>query len=157
MSLSSAAKLSSLSTELPRLDATIGGLVLHVRFLASSIEQIEERLLVETVNGLKANVLVLSDRLADVTTEIETLRRSGAGRSSEAGRFSSASGQLRHVRKGLADLESELRTLGVKAEARLNAPGRYGDASTGSGPIFELISLLQNVGDAVAKALNRWA
>ena len=154
MSLQSA-KLSFVSTELSRLDATVGAMLLHVRFLGASVEQIEERLLLETVNQLRREVVGLHSHVLEVTGELKTVKRSGVRDAAVGGRMSSASGLSRRVQRQLTELHDELGLLSQKAEERLNAPGRYGDASLASGPYFELMSFLQNLGEFLAKAVKR--
>ncbi|MDQ3996290.1 MAG: hypothetical protein M3303_04660 [Gemmatimonadota bacterium] len=56
MSLATA-RPDSLSKELPQLDGAIHRMTLHVLFLKASAEQVEERVLLETVNNLRRDVL----------------------------------------------------------------------------------------------------
>jgi hypothetical protein len=155
MSLSSL-KLQSLSTELPQLDGAIQRMTLHVRFLTSSAEQIEERVLLETVNNLRRQVLAFGGRIEEVDGEIETIKRSGIrGDANAQARLANARGLSVRIDRSLLKLDAELQALTTKADERLNAPGRYGDAATVTGPIVDLVNMLQNVAEIVTKLLSR--
>jgi hypothetical protein len=154
MSLASA-RLDSLSKELPQLDGAIHRMTLHVRFLTASVEQIEERVLLETVNNLRRDVLEWGHRIEEVKSEIEGIKRSGARDTSSQGRLANVRGLSTRIQRSLLKLDGELQGLLGKAQARMNAPGRYGDAVLATGPIVDLFNMVSNVAEVLAKVLGR--
>ena len=154
MSLNNA-RLASLSTELPQLDGAIHRMTLHVRFLTSSAEQIEERVLLQTVNELRRNVLEWGQRIEEVKGEIEGIKRSGGREPASQGRLANVRGLSTRIQRSLLKLDGELQGLLDTAQTRMNAPGRYGDAATVTGPLVDLFNMVQNVAEIVTKVLGR--
>jgi hypothetical protein len=149
------ARLDSLSKELPQLDGAIHRMTLHVRFLKASAEQVEERVLLETVNNLRRDVLDWGHRIEEVKGEVEGIKRSGARDDNSRGRLANVRGLSTRVERSLVKLDGELQGLLETSQERINAPGRYGDAVLATGPIVELFNMVNNVAEVLAKVLGR--
>jgi hypothetical protein len=154
MSLASA-RLDSLSKELPQLDGAIQGMTQHVRVLRASADQIEERVLLETVNNIRRNVLEWGRRLEEVQGEVEGIKRGGLRDDNSRGRLANVRGLSTRIQRSLVKLDGELQGLLNAAQERMNAPGRYGDAVLATGPIVDLFNMVNNVAEVLAKVLGR--
>jgi hypothetical protein len=148
------ARLDSLSKELPQLDGAVHRMTLHVRFLKASAEQVEERVLLETVNNLRRDILDWGHRIEEVQGEVEGIKRSGVRDDNSRGRLANVRGLSTRVQRSLLKLDGELQGLLDTAQERINAPDRYGDAVLASGPFVQLCQMVNDAAGLLAKILG---
>jgi hypothetical protein len=158
--------------KLNQMELKIRGLLAHVPMLRGSRENIEARTFLETSNQLSLVGSELEEYLRHLVGEAESAaRRFPPPRSYRARNlsqqnalnqgFASAVGyrnELRALAKRLPgeldDLHRQLGFLAREANRGVNDPGRYGDLAA-PGPVTDVLALVFQVLDAVAKKLKR--
>jgi hypothetical protein len=158
--------------KLNQMELKIRGMQAHVLMLRGVRENIEARTFLETSNELRLAGSELEEYLRQLVGEAESAaRRFPPPRSFRARNmsqqtalnpgFASAVGYMNELRAlakrlpgELDALQSQLGFLAREANSGVNDPGRYGDLSA-PGPVTDVLALVFQVLDAVAKKLQR--
>jgi hypothetical protein len=118
---------------------------------------VDDRDVLQMTAELRVSAETLKVRLGAVNAATPGMSRAvhRRGSSSSFGRLGNVRGTSRQVEKELTSLHDELTGLQRDVSGKVNDPGRWGNAALVSGPLVELIGLLELVIELFGKHIEK--